>query len=67
MNVPSVSNVNFAVSVGTVIPESVTFVDVPEDIVRVVPAWRRYKVVKVRNQIIIIDPGPRRIVQIIEG
>jgi hypothetical protein len=67
VNVPSVSNVNFAVSVGTVIPESVTFVDVPEDIVRVVPAWRRYKVVKVRNQIIIIDPGPRRIVQIIEG
>ena len=66
VNVPSVSNVNFSVSVGTVIPETVTLIDVPEEIVRIVPAWRRYKVVKIRNQIIVIDPGPRRIVQIIE-
>jgi hypothetical protein len=66
VNVPSVSNVNFSVSVGTVIPETVTLIDVPEEIVRIVPAWRRYKVVKIRNQIIIIDPGPRRIAQIIE-
>jgi hypothetical protein len=62
-----VSNVNFSVAVGTVIPETVTYVDVPAEIVRVVPAWRSYKVVKVRNQIIIVDPGTRRIVYVIES
>jgi hypothetical protein len=66
VNVPTVSNVNFSVAVGTVIPETVTFVDVPAEIVRIVPEWRRYKVVKIRNQIIVVDPGPRRIVQIID-
>jgi hypothetical protein len=63
--VPSVS-ANFSVSVGAVVPETVTFVDVPAEIVRIVPEWRRYKVVKIGSRILIIDPGPRRIVQIIE-
>ena len=66
VNVPSVSNVNFAVSVGTVVPETVTFVDVPQEIIRIVPDWRRYKVFKARNQIIVVDPGTRRIVTVIE-
>jgi len=66
VNVPTVSNVNFSVAVGTVIPETVTLVDVPPAIVEIVPAWRRYKVVKIRNQIIIVDPGPRRIVAVFD-
>ena len=66
VNVPTASNVNFSVSVGTVIPETVTLVDVPAEIVKIVPDWRRYKVVKVGSRIIIVDPGPRRIVQVIE-
>jgi hypothetical protein len=66
VNVPTVSNVNFSVAVGTVIPETVTLVDVPAEIVRIVPAWRSYKVVKVRDRIIIVDPAKRTIVTIIE-
>jgi hypothetical protein len=66
VNVPSVSNVNFSVAVGTVVPETVTLVDVPPEIVRIVPAWRSYKVVKVQNRIIIVDPARRTIVTIID-
>jgi len=39
-NVPRVNNVNFAVSVGTVVPTSVRFVDVPSALIEVNPAWR---------------------------
>ena len=67
VNVPTVSNVNFSVSVGTVIPETVTYVDVPAEIIRIVPEWRRYKVVKVRTQIIVVDPGTRRIVAVFDA
>ena len=66
VNVPAVSNVNFSVGVGTVIPETVTLVDVPPAIIEIVPEWRRYKVVKVRDRIIIVDPARRTIVTIIE-
>ena len=66
VNVPTVSNVNFSVSVGTTIPETVTLVDVPPTIIEIVPEWRRYKVIKIGNRIIIVDPGPRRIIQVIE-
>ena len=52
---PSISNVNFSLSVGTAIPDTVTLVDVPAEIIRIVPAWRSYKV-KVRDRIIIVDP-----------
>jgi hypothetical protein len=57
--------VNFAVSAGTVIPATVTLVDVPTEIVRIVPAWRSYKVVRVKNQILIVEPSSRKIVEII--
>jgi hypothetical protein len=66
VNVPA-TNVNItSVSVGTVLPTSVTFVDVPPEIVRIVPAWRSYKVVKVRDEILIVDPRTRKIVYVIE-
>jgi hypothetical protein len=44
----------------------VTLVDVPAEIIRIVPAWRSYKVVKVQNRIIIVDPARRTIVTIID-
>ena len=66
VNVPSWSGASFGISVGAVIPETVTLVDVPPAIIEIVPEWRRYKVVKVGNRIIIVDPGPRRIIQVIE-
>jgi hypothetical protein len=57
--------VNFAVSTGTVIPPTVTLVDVPAEVVRIVPAWRSYKVVRVKNQILVVEPSSRKIVEVI--
>jgi len=64
-SIASVNSVNFSVSAGTVVPDTVTLVDVPPEIVRIVPAWRSYKVVRVKNQIIIVNPSSRKIVEVI--
>ena len=67
VNVPTIWDVGFAVSVGAVIPATVTLVDVPTEVVRIVPAWRRYKVVRVRDRIVIVDPRSRRIVTVLRA
>jgi hypothetical protein len=40
-------------------------VDIPAEIVRIVPAWRSYKVIRVGSQIIIVEPSSRRIVEVL--
>jgi hypothetical protein len=52
--------------VGTVIPATVELVDIPPAIIQIVPAWRGYKVIKVGERVIIIEPSSRRIVTVIE-
>ena len=66
MNVAPVSSVNFAVSTGTVVPETVVLHEVPETVVRVHPAWRGYKFIVVKDEIVIIEPKTRKIVTVIE-
>jgi hypothetical protein len=58
--------VNFTVSTGTVVPTTVELREVPADIIRVVPAWRGYRFIVVKNQIIIIEPSTRKIVTVVE-
>ncbi|HEX8165644.1 MAG TPA: DUF1236 domain-containing protein [Beijerinckiaceae bacterium] len=57
---------NFAISVGTVIPATVELHEVPAEIVRIVPAYRGYRFFIVKNEIVIVEPGTRRIVTVIE-
>jgi Protein of unknown function (DUF1236) len=64
-NVNRVSNVNFKVSVGTVVPRSVHLVTVPSTIVEVHPAWRGFLYFVVEDEIIIVEPGTLRIVAVI--
>jgi hypothetical protein len=61
------TNVNFNISVGTVIPSSVRFHPLPPRIVEIYPEWRGYEVVYVRGQYIIVRPQTHEIVYIIEG
>ena len=61
-----VNNVNFNISVGTVVPGSVTLYDLPPAIVEIVPAYRGYKYVYVDDEIVIIEPSSLRIVAVIE-
>jgi hypothetical protein len=45
----------------------VTLVDVPSEIVRIVPAWRSYKVIRVRGQYVIVEPSSRKIVYVLNS
>jgi uncharacterized protein DUF1236 len=65
VNVHRVQNVNFAISIGTTVPRSVTFYDLPPEIIRIVPAYRRFKYVAVGDEIVIIDPERYVIVEVI--
>jgi hypothetical protein len=59
------SQINFNISVGTVVPRSVRFVTVPDTIVRIHPAWRGYSYFVVDEEIIIIEPKTLKIVAVL--
>lgn len=61
------SRINFNISVGTVVPRTVTFYELPPTIVEVVPAWRGYRYILVEDEIVIIDPGSYRIIAVIDA
>jgi hypothetical protein len=63
---PRVSNVNFSLSVGTVVPrERVKLVAVPPPLIEIHPAWRGYLYFIVGDQLIIVEPSSHRIVAVI--
>jgi hypothetical protein len=63
---PRVSNVNFSLSVGTVVPRSVKVVAVPSTLVEIHPAWRGYMYFIVGDEIIIVEPRTLRIVAVLD-
>jgi len=63
-NVPRVNNVNFALSVETVVPTSVRFVDVPPALIEINSAWRGHQYFVVRDDIVIVDHS-RKIVAVV--
>ena len=65
-NAPRVTNVNFSVSVGTVVPRTVRFAPLPPVLVEIYPSWRSYEYFIVSEQIIIVEPGTLRIVAILD-
>jgi hypothetical protein len=64
-SVNTVSNVSFNVSVGTTITEEVRLAPLPSDVVRLVPQYRGYNYVVVRDEIVIVEPKTRKIVEVI--
>lgn len=61
-NVRPLTNVNFSVSVGTVVPASVRLSPLPAAIVEIAPQFRGHSFVLVRDQIVIIEPRTKKIV-----
>ena len=59
------ANVNIRVNIGVAVPRSVQLYAVPEDIVVIVPEYRRYRYFVVDNRICIVDPETYEIVEII--
>jgi len=64
-NAPRVTNVNFNIRVGTVVPRTVRVVAVPEVIVEIHPQWRGFLYFVYEEEIVIIEPGSLRIVAVI--
>jgi hypothetical protein len=58
--------VNFNITVGSTVPATVTYYEVPASIIEVVPAWRGYRYIVVKDEILIIDPSTRRIVAVLD-
>jgi hypothetical protein len=66
-NAPRVTNVNFSLNVGTVVPrDRVKVVAVPATIVEIHPAWRGYMYFIVGEQIIIVEPSSHKIVAVLD-
>jgi hypothetical protein len=64
--VAPVTNVNFAISVGTRVPrEGIELHALPSRVVTIYPEWRSYRYVLVREQIVIIDPNTYEIVAVL--
>jgi Protein of unknown function (DUF1236) len=65
-NAPRVTNVNFSVTVGTVVPrDRVKVVAVPATLVEIHPAWRGYMYFIVDDRIIIVEPSSYKIVAVL--
>jgi hypothetical protein len=60
-----VTNVNFSLSVGTVVPRDVHFQPLPAEVVEVMPQYRGYNFIVVREDIVIVEPSTYRIVDLL--
>ena len=63
-HVSPVTNVDFAISVGTRVPRDVGFHPLPTEIVTIYPEWRGYEFFLVRDQIVVVDPRTLEIVDV---
>ena len=61
----AVKNLNVSISIGTTIPRSVTLYAVPEEVIVIVPEYRRYKYFVYEDEIVIVDPDTYEIVEVI--
>jgi hypothetical protein len=66
-NAPRVSNVNFAISSGTVVPSHVRFVSVSTFpiLIETFPQYRDHSFFIVEDEIVILEPRTRKIVQVV--
>jgi hypothetical protein len=63
---PRVSNVDFSVNVGTVVPRGhIHLVRVPETLIRIEPRWRHFLYFVYNDEIVIVNPRTMRIVDVL--
>lgn len=62
LDVKPITNVNFSLSVGTVVPRDVHLATLPADVVEVVPQYRGFSFFVVKDEIVIVDPQSYQIV-----
>ena len=67
VKVEEVTNVNFNISIGTVVPSTVRYHALPPRIVEIYPEWLGYEFILVHGRYVILRPRTHEIVYIIEG
>lgn len=65
LNVQPLTNVNFSLSVGTVAPRDIRLQPLPAEVVEIVPQYRGYNFVLVKDEIVIIEPSTYKIVTVL--
>jgi hypothetical protein len=66
VNVQPVTNVNFEVRTGTVLPANVSLHPCPRQVIDILTGIRQCEFVIVKNEIVIVEPSSRKIVTVIE-
>jgi Protein of unknown function (DUF1236) len=64
-NIQHVNRVDFPLTVGTRVPDTMTLYNVPESIVDVLPQYRDFEYIVVWNELVIIDPDTLNIVAVL--
>lgn len=65
LNVQPLTNVNFSLLVGTVVPRDVRLQQLPAEVVEIVPQHRGYDFVLVKDEIVIVEPSSYKIVAVL--
>ncbi|WP_407113930.1 DUF1236 domain-containing protein [Bradyrhizobium sp. LMG 9283] len=65
LNVRPLTNINFSLNVGTVVPRDVHLSTLPPDVVEIVPQYRGYSFALVKDQIVVVDPATYKIVTVL--
>lgn len=65
LNVQPLTNVNFSLSVGTVVPRDIRLQPLPAEVVEIVPQYRGYSFVLVKDEIAIVEPSTYKIVAVL--
>jgi hypothetical protein len=63
---PRVTNVDFDIKVGVVVPRTVRVAPLPVTIIEIEPEWRGYMYFVSGDEIIVVEPGTLRIVAVLE-
>ena len=58
---------NFQPRIGVTVPENVTLENMPKTIVELAPATEPFRVARIVNMVVIVDPQTRRVVEVISG
>jgi len=65
LNVQPLNNVNFSLAVGTAVPRDVRLQPLPAEVVEIVPQYRGYNFVLVKDEIVIVEPSSYKIVAVL--
>jgi hypothetical protein len=65
LRVEPAAGVDFEIREGVAVPETATLQDCPEELGRIVRSLRNCRLMRVRDQILLVEPETRKIIEVI--